>query len=110
MDTITEIIRDLLIFIGAMLVLFVVLVVIITKLPRTNRLRQTLTALAFRVAATWGVALIDIPASAMPPVGEIWDIGTLLILAYYWYTFFRDDGGRAIRALRDAMQSARKPR
>jgi hypothetical protein len=110
MDTVAEIIKYLLIFIGAMAVLFVLLLLVISRLPAGNPLRITLAALARRVAATWGLALIDIPATAMQPLGDVWDIGTLVFLAYYWYTFFRDDAGRAFRTLRDVARSTPRPR
>ena len=110
MDTVAEIIKYLLIFIGAMALLFVVLLVIISKLPAGNPLRLTLAALARRVAATWGLALIDIPATAIQPLGDVWDVGSLIFLAYYWYTFFRDDAGHALRALKDVARTTPRPR
>lgn len=110
MDTIADIIKYLLIFVGAMAVLFLALIVIISRLPAGNPLRLTLSALARRVGATWGLALIDIPATAMQPLGDVWDIGTLFFLAYYWYTFFRDDAGHAMRTLRDVARTTPRPR
>jgi hypothetical protein len=110
MDTIAEIIKYLLIFIGAMSVLFVVLLVIISKLPAGNPLRLTLAALTRRVVATGGIALTDVPATAMQPLGDVWDIGSLIFLAWYWYTFFRDDAGRALHALRDVARSTPRPK
>ena len=110
MNTVAEIIKYLLIFIGAISLLFIALLVIISRLPVGNPLRLTLAALARRVAATWGLALIDIPATAMQPLGDVWDIGSLIFLAYYWYTFFRDDAGRALRTLKDVARSTPWPR
>jgi hypothetical protein len=110
MDTLAEIIKYLLIFIGVMAVLLVVLLVVISRMPAGNPLRVTLAALARRVAATWGLALIDIPATAMQPLGDVWDIGSLIFLAYYWYTFFRDDAGRAIRTLKDVARTTPRSR
>ena len=109
MDTIADIIKYLLIFIGAMAVLFLALIVVISRLPAGNPLRLTLAALTRRVAATGGLALIDIPATAMQPLGDVWDIGTLIFLAYYWYTFFRDDAGHAVRTLRDVARTTPRP-
>lgn len=108
MDALTEIIKYLLIIVGASFLLAIVLVVVISKLSAHNPLRLMLTALTRRVAATAGIALVDIPATAMQPIGDVWDIGTLIFLAYYWYTFFRDDAGRAIRTLRDVARSTPK--
>src|ERR1700680_3098290 len=104
MDTVAEIIKYLLILMGFMFVLLIVLLVVLWKMSPTNPLRLTLAALARRVGATWGLALIDIPVTAMQPIGDVWDIGTLIFLAYYWYTFFRDDAGRAIHTLRDVAR------
>jgi hypothetical protein len=108
MDTLTEVIKYLLIIVGALFLLAIVLVVVISKLSAHNPLRLMLTALTRRVAATAGIALIDIPATAMQPIADVWDIGTLIFLAYYWYTFFRDDAGRAVRTLRDVARSTPK--
>jgi len=105
MDTIGDIIKYLLIFMGAMFVLLLVVLAILWKLSPTHPWRLVLAALARRLAATWGVALIDIPATALQPLGDVWDVGTLIFLAYYWYTFFRDDAGRALRTLRDVART-----
>ena len=35
----------------------------------------------------------------MEPLGDIWDIGSLIMLAWYWFTFFRDDAGRVLHTL-----------
>jgi hypothetical protein len=110
MEWIAEIIKYLLLFVGFMFVLLIVLLVVLWKMSPTNPLRLTLAALARRVAATWGIALVDIPATAMQPLGDVWDIGTLIFLAYYWYTFFRDDAGRAIRTLRDVARTTPRPK
>jgi hypothetical protein len=108
MEWIAEIARDLLIFVAVMFALFIVLIVVISRMPPDNPLRQVLVALTRRVAATWGLALIDIPASTLQPIGDLWDVGTLIFLAYYWYTFFRDDAGRAMKTLKDALRSGMK--
>jgi hypothetical protein len=110
MDTVAEIIKYLLIFMGLMFVSLIVLLFVLWKMSPTNPLRLTFAALARRVAATWGIALLDIPATAMQPLGDVWDIGTLIFLAYYWYTFFRDDAGRAIRTLRDVARTTPRPK
>jgi hypothetical protein len=92
-----------------MFVLLIVLIVVISRMPVEKPLRQTFAALARRVAATGGLALIDIPATAMQPIGDLWDIGSLLF-SYYWYTFFRNDAGQAIKALKDAARPGPKSR
>jgi len=110
MDTLGEIIKFLLIFIGAMTVLMLIVLAVLWKMPPTHPWRLVLAAFARRLAATWGIALIDIPATAIQPLGDVWDVGTLIFLAWYWYTFFRDDAGRALRALKDVARSTPRPR
>jgi hypothetical protein len=110
MDTLAEIIRNLLIFIGAMTVLSIIVLAVLWKMSPTHPWRLLVAALARRLAATWGIALIDIPATAVQPLGDVWDIGTLIFLAWYWYTFFRDDAGRALRALRDVARTTPRAR
>ena len=109
MDTLGEILKYLLIFIGAMTVLMVVVLAVLWKMSPTHPWRLVVSAFARRLAATWGIALIDIPATAMQPLGDVWDIGTLIFLAWYWYTFFRDDAGRALQTLRDAAHRNPRP-
>ena len=110
MDTLAEIVKYLLIFIGAMTVLLIIVLAVLLKMSPTHPWRLVVGAFARRLAATWGIALIDIPATAMQPLGDVWDIGTLIFLTNYWYTFFRDDAGRALRTLRDAARSTPRPR
>src|SRR5262245_63183628 len=107
MDTLGEIIKYLLIFIGAMTVLMLIVLAILYKMSPTHPWRLVLAAFARRLAATWGIALIDIPATALQPLGDVWDIGSLIFLAWYWYTFFRDDAGRALRLLREVRAKKR---
>ena len=105
METIAEIIKYLLIFMGVIFLLLIVVLAILWKMSPTHPWRLVVAALARRLAATWGIALIDIPATAMQPLGDVWDIGSLIFLAWYWYTFFRDDAGRALRMLREVARS-----
>ena len=46
---ISELIRDLLIFVAVMFALFIALVVVVSKLPADNPLKRILTALSHRV-------------------------------------------------------------
>jgi hypothetical protein len=110
MDIVAEIIKYLLIFIGAMTVLTIIVLVLFWRMSPTHPWRLVVGALARRLAATWGVALVDIPATALQPLGDVWDIGSLIFLAWYWYTFFRDDAGRALHTLREAAQRNPRPR
>jgi hypothetical protein len=52
LSTIAEIIRDLLIFVGAMTTLLIVLIIVVSKMPNTSALKGVLTALCYRLGAT----------------------------------------------------------
>jgi hypothetical protein len=110
MDTVADIIKYLLIFLGFMFLLLMIVVAILWKMSPTHPWRLVVAALARRLAATGGIALIDIPATAIQPLGDVWDIGSLIFLAWYWYTFFRDDAGRALHTLRDTAHRNPRPR
>src|SRR4029079_9667862 len=90
--TIEEIFRDLLIFVAFMAVLLVALVVIISMLPADNPLKQTLTALSYRVGATAAAGALAIPIEPIPGLDAGYDIGPPMLLIWYWYTFFRSFG------------------
>ena len=93
MDTLSfieEIVRDLLIFVGAMFVLLIVLVVVISRLPTDNPLKRVLTALSYRIGATAAAGLVAIPVEPIPGLDGVYDIAVPLVLLWYWYTFFRD--------------------
>jgi hypothetical protein len=72
LSSIAEIVRDLLIFVVAMTVLLITLVVVISKMPDSNRLKRLLTALRYRLGATLAVAAAAIPLEpiAGPPPGQ----------------------------------------
>jgi hypothetical protein len=63
LHTIEEILRDLLIFAGAMVLLLIVLLVVISMLPAENPLKRVPTALSYRVAATAAPELWRSPSS-----------------------------------------------
>ncbi len=54
LTAITEIIRDLLIFVAVMTALLIALIVIVSKMPDSNPLKRLLVALTYRVGATAG--------------------------------------------------------
>ena len=93
MDTLSfieEIIRDLLVFVGAMFVLLIALVVVVSRLPNDNPLKRILTALSYRIGATAAAGLVAIPVEPIPGLDGVYDIVVPLVLIWYWYTFFRD--------------------
>ena len=90
LSTIAEIIRDLLIFIGVITALLIALVVVVSKLPDTNPLKRTLTALCYRLGATLAAGAVAIPLEPIAGIDLLYDIGVPIVLLWYWCTFFRD--------------------
>lgn len=87
---IAEIVRDLLIFIGAMTAILIGLIVVISRLSADNPLKRVLTALCYRVGATAAAGLVAIPVEPVPGLDGIYDIAVPIVLIWYWFTFFRD--------------------
>lgn len=73
----------------ALIVLFIVLLIVVLKMPNNNPLKMVLSALLHRLGATAGLMVIDPAATALPVVGEVWDLATIAWLIYFWYTFFK---------------------
>ena len=90
MESLAEIFRDLLIFVVVMFALFIVLIVVVSKLPDDNPLKRILSLLSWRVGVTLGAGLVAIPVEPIPVIDGLYDIGVPAFLIYYWYTFFRD--------------------
>ena len=90
LHTIEGIVRDLLIFVGAMAALLVVLIIVVSLLPATNPLKRILTALSFRVGATAAAGALAIPVQPIPGLDVAYDIGVPLLLIWHWYKFFKD--------------------
>src|SRR5215469_13162701 len=90
LSAVTEIIRDLLIFVVAMTALLIVLIVVVSKLPNDNPLKRILTALSYRIGATAAAGAVAIPLEPIPGIDVAYDIGVPIALIWYWYTFFRD--------------------
>ena len=101
--TIMEIIRDLLIFIAVMFALYIVLVVVISKMPDDNPLKRILTALSYRLAATLAAGAVAVPVEPIPGLDVLYDVAVPIALIWYWFTFFRD-------ALRSSGGEAAAPR
>ena len=78
-------IEFILIFALALFALFMVLLIVVSMMPKSNPLRIILTALAHRVGATAGLMMLDPIATALPAAGEVWDLITIIGLIYFWY-------------------------
>ena len=92
LGAIEGIVRDLLVFVGVMVVLLIALIVIVSMLPPTNPLKRVLTALSYRVGATAAAGALAIPVEPIPGLDAVYDIGVPIFLIWYWYKFFRDIG------------------
>jgi hypothetical protein len=89
MESLVEIIKYLLLFTAAMFALFIILIVVISRMPDSNPLKRILTALSYRVGATFGATAVAIPLEPIPGVDVAYDVAAPLLLALYWFTFFR---------------------
>jgi hypothetical protein len=103
LSAVAEIVRDLLIFTGAMTILLVVLLIVVSKLPNDNPLKRLLTALTYRVGATAAAGLVAVPLEPIPGVDVLYDVAAPIALLWYWFTFFRE----AVRATARPPQPSR---
>lgn len=83
MEHVAEIIRDLLIFIAAMMALFVLFIVVVSMMPHDNPLKRVLTALTYRIGATAVAGLVAIPIEPIPVIDGLYDIGVPIALIWY---------------------------
>ena len=78
--------------IGAVVVLValaLILLVVVSRMPPENPLRQVLNLLIARIGATAAAGALAIPIEPIPGLDVLYDIGAPLFLVYYWYRFFR---------------------
>src|ERR1700732_1329356 len=92
LSAVTEIVRDLLIFVVAMTALLIVLIVVVSRMPDDNPLKRILTALSYRVGATAAAGAVAIPIEPIPGIDVFYDFAVPVLLIWYWSTFFRDAG------------------
>ena len=90
LTAITEIIRDLLIFVAAMTALLIALIVIVAKMPDANPLKRLLVALTYRIGATAAAGAFAIPIEPIPGIDALYDVAVPILLIWYWFRFFRD--------------------
>ena len=89
MSAITDLIKDLLVFVGVIFVLLIILMVVISRMPDDNPLKRIFNALAYRLGATMGVGVLAVPIEPIPGLDGLYDIAGPLFLIYYWFTFIR---------------------
>ncbi len=73
LSMIGEIIRDLLIFVAVMFALFIVLLVVVSKMPDDNPLKRILRALSYRVGATLAAGVVAVPVEPIPGLDVLYD-------------------------------------
>jgi hypothetical protein len=76
--------------VGATFVLFIALIVVVSKLKDDNPLKRVLSALSYRAAATLAVGAVALPVEFLPGIDALYDIAAPIGLVWFWYTFFRD--------------------
>jgi hypothetical protein len=91
-STVGEVVRDLLIFIGALTVLLLGLILVIAKMRDDHPLKRLLKALGYRFGATVLAGAVAIPIEPIPGLDVIYDIGAPLLLLLYWISFFKNAG------------------
>ncbi|MGB8365063.1 MAG: hypothetical protein ACLQUZ_10125 [Rhizomicrobium sp.] len=91
-SVLAHIVRDFLVFVGAIAALFAVLVVVISRLPNDNPLKRILTLLSYRLGATLVASAVAVPVEPVPGLDVAYDIGVPLPLVIYWISFFRAAG------------------
>ena len=89
METLSAIIQDLLIFVGACTFILIGLIAAIFMASKNGALRAKLSSIAARVAVTLGAGALAIPIEPIPGIDAIYDIAAPLLVLYYWYTLFR---------------------
>ena len=85
-----EIIRDLLVFIGAMFAMCIVLIIVVSRLPDENPLKRLLNTLTYRVGATLLAGVVAVPVEPIPGLDVLYDLAVPVALIWYWFTFFRE--------------------
>jgi hypothetical protein len=87
LNLIGQIVRDLLIFVGACLALLIVLLIVVARMPRDNPLRQLLAELCRHVAVTLAAGAVAIPIEPIPGLDVAYDTLVPIALLYYWIKF-----------------------
>jgi hypothetical protein len=69
-------------------------VIAVFRMADTNPLKRVLTALTFKLAARLGVTaaagVLAVPIEPIPGIDVAYDLAVPILLAWYWFTFFRE--------------------
>ena len=87
LNLVGQIVRDLLIFVGACFALLVVLLIVVARMPRENPLRQLLSELCRHVAVTLAAGAVAIPIEPIPGLDVAYDTLVPISLLYFWIKF-----------------------
>jgi hypothetical protein len=87
LNLVGQIVRDLLIFVGACFALLVVLLIVVARMPRENPLRQLLAELCRHVAVTLAAGAVAIPIEPIPGLDVAYDTLVPIALLYFWIKF-----------------------
>ena len=87
LNLVGQIVRDLLILVGACFALLVVLLIVVARMPRENPLRQLLGELCRHVAVTLAAGAVAIPIEPIPGLDVAYDTLVPIALLYFWIKF-----------------------
>jgi hypothetical protein len=87
LNLVAQIVRDLLIFVGACLAILVVVLIVIARMPRDNPLRQLLSELCRHLAVTLAAGAVAIPIEPIPGLDVAYDTVVPIALLYFWIKF-----------------------
>jgi hypothetical protein len=73
----------------ALVALALVLLVVVSRMPADNPLRQGLNLVIARIGVTAAAGALAIPIEPIPGLDMLYDIGAPLLLILYWYTLFK---------------------
>jgi len=76
----------------ALVALALILLVVVSRMPADNPLRQVLNLVIARIGVTAAAGALAIPIEPIPGVDVLYDIGVPLLLILYWYTLFKRVG------------------
>jgi hypothetical protein len=90
LSTITEIIRDLLIFVAVMTALLIILLVIVFEDARQQRTQTPTHGVNLPGGRDGCGRRSRCPVEPIPGIDALYDFAVPILLIWYWFTFFRD--------------------
>lgn len=90
LEFLATVFRYLFVFTGLTIAVLLAALLIIARLPSDNPLKRILHALSLRVAATLAAGVVAIPIEPIPGLDAVYDVGALIALGIFWFTFVRD--------------------